>query len=63
MRISASFGAINDSLGNLIKGQSGSAYDIDVTKSLEKTSAVARTLVRTQLPTGHMRLDLAQPLT
>jgi F0F1-type ATP synthase alpha subunit len=59
----AGFGTVIDCFGNKIKGSAGSVYDIDMTKSLPKTSAVARTLVRTQLPTGHMRLDLAQPLT
>jgi F0F1-type ATP synthase alpha subunit len=59
----AAFGAVIDCFGNKIKGAAASVYDIDITKHLPKTSAVARTLVRTQLPTGHMRLDLAQPLT
>lgn len=58
-KIKTKFGAINFLLGD----QSDSNYEVDISKTLQKTKMVERSLVTHQLFTGHTRLDLAQPLS
>lgn len=64
VQVKATFGAINTVLGKTIKeGELGNSFDIDLSSRLAKTSSIHRSIVKKQLYTGHMRLDLAQPLT
>lgn len=59
-KIKTKFGAINFLLGDQ---SSDSHYEVDISKTLQKTKMVERSLVTKQLFTGHTRLDLAQPLS
>jgi F0F1-type ATP synthase alpha subunit len=58
-KIKTKFGAINFLLGD----HGDSTYEVDISKTLQKTKMVERSLVTKQLFTGHTRLDLAQPLS
>ena len=58
-KIKTKFGSINYLLGD----HSDSNYEVDISKTLQKTKMVERSLVTKQLFTGHTRLDLAQPLS
>lgn len=61
LNVKVKFGSIGNALGQILKegGSSAGEYELDISKNLEKTKHVQRTLVKKQLFTGHMRLDLA----
>lgn len=60
------FGQINNAHGEKLKEVETSAdskvYDVDFSKSLQKTT-IKRNVINKQLFTGHIRLDLGQPLS
>lgn len=66
LKVKSTFGAVNTCLGqklNEVENNTQIPIEIDIGQTLKKTSHIHRKLVQKQLYTGHMRLDLAQPLT